>query len=72
MSCRYLRSWLVLLWYKTSKIGYYVPQMYVSAVISSIAAGLIYRFSTDTSSGLLVGQYPLLPDRTRVANLQRR
>ncbi|GME32115.1 MFS toxin efflux pump [Neofusicoccum parvum] len=34
----------------TSKLGYYVPQMICSSVITSIAAGLMFRFSLETST----------------------
>ncbi|KAH8660103.1 major facilitator superfamily-domain-containing protein [Xylariales sp. PMI_506] len=38
-----------------SKIGYYVPQMLGSSIITSVAGGLIYRYSLDTSTGYWVG-----------------
>ena len=33
-----------------TKSGYYVPQMIVSTVLTSVAAGLIYRYDADTST----------------------
>ncbi|KAI8683363.1 MFS domain-containing protein [Fusarium keratoplasticum] len=38
-----------------SRIGYYVPQMILSSIVSSIAAGLIYRYSLNTTTGYWVG-----------------
>ncbi|KAK7451905.1 hypothetical protein Landi51_04567 [Colletotrichum acutatum] len=38
-----------------SRVGYYVPQMLLSSVITSVAAGLIYRYSIETSVGYWVG-----------------
>ncbi|KAH6648934.1 major facilitator superfamily domain-containing protein [Truncatella angustata] len=39
----------------TSKSGYYVPQMFCSSVLVSVAAGLMYRYSPDTSTGYWAG-----------------
>ncbi|KAI8957488.1 major facilitator superfamily domain-containing protein [Daldinia sp. FL1419] len=39
----------------TTKSGYYIPQMYFSSAISSVASGLIYRYSLETSTAYWVG-----------------
>ncbi|KAK1752244.1 major facilitator superfamily domain-containing protein [Echria macrotheca] len=39
----------------TSKVGYYVPQMIAGTVAMSIAAGLITRYNTATSSAYWIG-----------------
>ncbi|KAH8652184.1 major facilitator superfamily transporter [Xylariales sp. PMI_506] len=39
----------------TSYIGYYVPQMFLSATVVSIAGGLIYNYQVDTTTGYWVG-----------------
>ncbi|KAJ9138125.1 Major facilitator superfamily transporter [Pleurostoma richardsiae] len=38
-----------------SHIGYYVPQMLLSSLVTSVAAGLIYRYQLDTTTGYWVG-----------------
>ncbi|KAK3688242.1 major facilitator superfamily domain-containing protein [Podospora appendiculata] len=45
----------VLSGFMTSKIGYYVPQMIASTVLTSVAAGLITRFDLDTSTSYWIG-----------------
>ncbi|KAH6892182.1 major facilitator superfamily transporter [Thelonectria olida] len=39
----------------TSRIGYYVPQMFISTVLCSISSGLIYRYNLDTSTAYWAG-----------------
>ncbi|PVH91726.1 MFS general substrate transporter [Periconia macrospinosa] len=39
----------------TTKIGYYIPQMLCSVVLTSIAAGLIYEYNVNTSTAYWAG-----------------
>lgn len=45
---------------QTSKIGYYVPSMYIGLVCFSIGAGLLLRFDMDTSTGYWLGTLILI------------
>ncbi|KAK3323779.1 major facilitator superfamily transporter [Cercophora scortea] len=49
----------VLSGFMTSKIGYYVPQMIASTVLTSVAAGLITGFDLDTSTSYWIGSLVL-------------
>ncbi|KAF9872395.1 major facilitator superfamily transporter [Colletotrichum karsti] len=44
----------------TSQIGYYVPQLIASSVISSIAGGLIYSFTPDTNTAFWAASLVLM------------
>jgi hypothetical protein len=45
---------------QTSKIGYYVPSMYIGLVCFSIGAGLLLRFDMDTTTGFWLGTLILI------------
>ncbi|KAJ6138909.1 MFS toxin efflux pump [Penicillium samsonianum] len=49
-----------------SKIGYYVPQMILCTTIVSVAAGLIFRYTLDTSTEYWVGTLVLIGFRTGI------
>ncbi|KAI8202194.1 Efflux pump aflT [Colletotrichum sp. SAR 10_76] len=44
----------------TSQIGYYVPQIIASSVISSVAGGLIYSFTVDTDTAFWAASLVLM------------
>ncbi|EXF73562.1 hypothetical protein CFIO01_02854 [Colletotrichum fioriniae PJ7] len=39
----------------TSKVGYWVPQMVISTVLTSISSGLIFRYEVDTTTAYWAG-----------------
>ena len=39
----------------TGRVGYYVPFMYVAAVLMPLGCGLITMFKVDTSEGIWIG-----------------
>ncbi|KAF7560344.1 hypothetical protein G7046_g3799 [Stylonectria norvegica] len=44
----------------TGRIGYFVPGMLLSTVLSSVAAGMIYTFDSNTSDGFWIGMLILI------------
>nr|XP_036581194.1 major facilitator superfamily transporter [Colletotrichum truncatum]KAF6789462.1 major facilitator superfamily transporter [Colletotrichum truncatum] len=44
----------------TSRIGYYVPQLIASSILTSVAGGLIFSFTVHTSTGFWVASLILM------------
>ncbi|KAK1674095.1 major facilitator superfamily transporter [Colletotrichum godetiae] len=50
----------ILSGFLTSHIGYYVPQLIASSVITSVGTGLIYSFNENTNSGFWIASLIVL------------